>query len=178
MMTRTVRVDQTRAGVRRVVIDFPYDDDDLRIVRALPGRRWDRQRTHWTVPFEHLSDAVAALKPVGFEIAASARRSLKLADQIQAENALALEKLADAAREEKKAARRLRAYERKHPGDVCFVPAGDARLTRRIKSAGIYRRVEAIVYDHHKSHIGLEVPDEIVVRRSRKWGAQLIQWIG
>ena len=46
-MTGTVELD---AGGTHLVIRFPYREDLVDEVRALPGRRWDKQHKTWRVP--------------------------------------------------------------------------------------------------------------------------------
>ena len=40
----------TRAAGGRLALRFPYDRATIEQVRSIPGRRWDRDAGHWTVP--------------------------------------------------------------------------------------------------------------------------------
>jgi len=69
-----------RDETRRAVLDpdgahiqlvFPYDEELVAIVKALPERRWDRKARHWRVPAS-CEGLAAFLAAHDFEIAADA----------------------------------------------------------------------------------------------------------
>jgi hypothetical protein len=33
-------------------VEFPYDEEAIRIIRTIAGRRWHRDDRYWTIPFE------------------------------------------------------------------------------------------------------------------------------
>lgn len=54
---------------RQLVIRFAYRAELVNVVRALPGRTFDRDKKLWKVPSEHVAKVVATLAPLGFVLA-------------------------------------------------------------------------------------------------------------
>jgi exodeoxyribonuclease VII large subunit len=65
-MSGTVELD---AGGNHLLIRFAYREDLVDEVRALPGRRWDKQNKTWKVPAGNVDDVYAALARHLFEFA-------------------------------------------------------------------------------------------------------------
>lgn len=58
---------------QRICVKFPYNRDLLPVVRALPGRWFDRDSKHWYVPLAHVSQVIARLSAHHFKLSAELR---------------------------------------------------------------------------------------------------------
>lgn len=54
---------------QHLLIRFPYREDLVATVKALPGRRWDPKNKVWSVPAAHVEAVYAALAQHLFEFA-------------------------------------------------------------------------------------------------------------
>jgi exodeoxyribonuclease VII large subunit len=66
-MTGSIELDRDGRTLR---IDFPYREDLLEEVRALPGRRWDRASKTWRVSATHAELVVTTFMRYGFQVSA------------------------------------------------------------------------------------------------------------
>ncbi|MEZ5964375.1 MAG: hypothetical protein R3F56_11060 [Planctomycetota bacterium] len=57
-MVGTIELDQD--GVH-LLIRFPYREDLIDVVKALPDRRWDPGKKAWVIPAAHVDTVVATL---------------------------------------------------------------------------------------------------------------------
>jgi hypothetical protein len=56
---------KTRIPPGHAAVLFAYDAEALRLVRLVPGRRWDAERRRWTVPVECVDTAVGVFSRAG-----------------------------------------------------------------------------------------------------------------
>jgi SWI/SNF-related matrix-associated actin-dependent regulator 1 of chromatin subfamily A len=62
--TATLGIDSL--GEKIIVIKFPYDIDLLNKVRQLPGRKWHKEQSLWSAPFQ--ATIIDRLEEMGFEL--------------------------------------------------------------------------------------------------------------
>lgn len=138
-----------------LLIEFPYDAAVVDAVRTIPRRRWDKKNKCWICGLKYLPEVIDVLSPFGFCIPDDVLAQLDSIRTLRQE----AEK-----RKERKAQRERRAEAayRESSEEMAFVPSHDARLTRHIKKAGVYRMVRERT-DFGSAVIGYGVPDRIVI---------------
>jgi hypothetical protein len=50
------------------IVDFPYDEEAVDIIRTIPGRRWDRGAKHWIIPVDCVTLAAKRFESAGFTV--------------------------------------------------------------------------------------------------------------
>jgi hypothetical protein len=162
MMTKKSPAFPASSNGRRVrqqgsslLLEFPYDPDVVHAVRTIPRRRWNKEDKHWICDIKYLPEVIDALSPFGFVIPHDVLAQL---DGIRK-----LRQKADARRKRK--ARQEKCVERAFRNsreEMAFQPSRNAKLTRRIKKGGVYRKVIERT-DFGSTVIGYEAPDRIVI---------------
>jgi hypothetical protein len=62
-----IRITQ-RTWTGDAVVEFPYDDAALEIIRSVPGRRWNRDARHWIIPHAEVRLAATRFHKAGFTV--------------------------------------------------------------------------------------------------------------
>jgi len=65
----------------KIVIQFPYDKEIIKVCRTLPSRRFDPVAKVWTIPAIHAKEAIKKLKTFGFEIDESVTKEIQKQEQ-------------------------------------------------------------------------------------------------
>jgi hypothetical protein len=55
------------------VVEFPYDEEAVQIIRTIPGRRWNATQKHWTVPGDGFRLLAPRMHTHGFTVTVDGR---------------------------------------------------------------------------------------------------------